>query len=124
MSKITAKCDECGKIFKIKQSSIKTKDVHVSVREELTVQYFKCDKCNKPYIILIDNADTKEFKRLYQKCIDDIRLLCANKVIMSVEKKEQQLETLIGRLEYLKQRYTDIQNMLSVEYKDRILPML
>lgn len=124
MSKITVKCDECGKTFKIKQNSIKTKDVYVSVREELTVQYFKCDKCNKPYIILIDNVDTKELKRLYQRCIDGIRLLRANKVVMSVEKKEEQLEMLIGRSEYLKQKYTDIQNMLSVEYKNRILPML
>lgn len=121
--KITVSCDECGKIFKITQHSIKTKDVHVSV-EELTVQYFKCDKCKKPYVISIDNADTKEIKRLYQRCLDGIRLLHANKVIMSVEKKEQQLEMLIGRSEDLKQQYTDVQNVLSVKYKDRILPML
>lgn len=120
--KITVSCDECGKIFKITQHSIKTKDVYVG--EELSVQYFKCDKCKKPYIISIDNEDTKEIKRLYQRCLDGIRLLHANKVIMSVEKKEQQLEMLIGRSEDLKQQYTDIQNMLSVEYKDRILPML
>lgn len=122
--KITVRCDECGKIFKITQHSIKTRDVYVSVREELTVQYFKCDKCNKPYVISIDNADTREIKRLYQRCLDGIRLLHANKVIMSVEKKEQQLEMLIGRLEDLKQQYTDVQNVLSVKYKDRILPML
>lgn len=125
--KITVRCDECGKIFKITQHSIKTRDVYVSVREKLTVQYFKCDKCNKPYVISIDNADTREIKRLYQRCIDGIRLLHANnnKVIMSVEKKEQQLEMLIGRSEDLKQQYyTDVQNVLSVKYKDRILPML
>lgn len=122
--KITVRCDECGKIFKITQNSIKTRDVYVSIREELTVQYFKCDKCNKPYIISIDNEDTKEIKRLYQICLDGIRLLHANKVIMSVEKKEQQLEMLIGRSEDLKQQYTDVQNVLSVKYKDRILPML
>lgn len=121
--KITVRCDECGKIFKITQHSIKTKDVYV--REELSVQYFKCDKCKKPYVISIDNADTREIKRLYQRCLDGIRLLHANKVIMSVdEKKEQQLEMLIGRLEDLKQQYTDVQNVLSVKYKDRILPML
>lgn len=124
--KITARCDECGKIFKITQQSIKTKDVYVG--EELSVQYFKCDKCKKPYVISIDNADTREIKRLYQRCLDGIRLLHANKVIMSVdmsvEKKEQQLEMLIGRSEDLKQQYTDVQNVLSVKYKDRILPML
>ena len=122
--KITVRCDECGKIFKITQHSIKTRDVYVSVREELTVQYFKGDKCKKPYVISIDNADTKEIKRMYQRCQDGIDLLKRNKVIMSVEKKEQQLEMLIGRSEDLKQQYTDVQNILSVKYKDRILPML
>ena len=122
MSKrLKVKCDKCGVTITLSQRKIITKEIDIG--ETLSVQYFKCGNCKEIFIISVDNVDTEEIKKLYQRCRDSIKLAKMN-VIMSDEAKENTIAECIKRAETLSKNCKDMQDKLLSRYKKRILPIL
>lgn len=119
--KLKVKCDKCGGIITLSQQKIITKEIDIG--ETLSVQYFKCGNCKEIFIISVDNVDTEEIKKLYQRCRDSIKLAKMN-VIMSDEAKENTIAECIKRAETLSKNCKDMQDKLLSRYKKRILPIL
>ena len=101
-------CDECKHEFSM--NSVKIQEAPIILdKQEMTLVYFTCPKCNKIYRISIEDKRYYELKKDIEKTKKRIRKYNGSgdsemaRVLNSmVNKKHQRLK---NHVEYLKQRY-------------------
>lgn len=108
MSKINVICDVCGKEFKIKR--LEEKKVSVEC-VDLYIQYFKCKKCNKIYIVTISNDELQKDIEVYQKLLkqkeDYVSHIQKNKISMNKD--------IIFYLDCLQRNVNELKNSIMCE---------
>ena len=107
-------CDCCKK--RIKLENIKIRNTRVIIDNvTLYVEYFRCTKCMKAYIIMIKDEDLKNLLEKANKYVEAIKLQNEQNV-----KDKQARENLLKEYITLRCKIIDIETKLKLKYKDKV----
>jgi hypothetical protein len=109
-NKLKVKCDECGYEFDIRTQNIKSIENVKVENTTICITYFKCEKCNKIYIVEMLDYKAQKLKNRYLAIADSVHKKLFNKKTVS--------DVRMQELEKVKKDAIDYQHWLIDRYKD------
>ena len=93
---MTTTCNSCGEVFEVTPRSIIEAEFIREHEEDLTVQYFKCPKCGRKYVVFAAN---EEMKRLVDERVAIQKKVKAAHIGKFREKTTRQYLNEIAKIE-------------------------